>query len=98
MEREFITQHIKEDSGLEHLIASTQPGKVLGRLLEVLDEALEDSRSTRSTQRTSSEVLDACRTRLRTARGLVRPGATGLLTGLEYSRVRIAHGCTLPLF
>ena len=27
MEREFITHHIKEDSGLEHLIASMQPKK-----------------------------------------------------------------------
>ena len=74
MEREFITQHIKEDSGLEHLIASTQPGKVLGRLLEVLDEALEDSRSTRkhsmnvfrSTRRlqdSTTKSSEACQTR-----------------------------------
>ena len=35
-----------------------------------------------------SEVLDASRTRLRRARGLVRPGAAGLLIGIEYSRVR----------
>ena len=27
MEREFIAHHIKEDSGLEHLIASMQPRK-----------------------------------------------------------------------
>ena len=27
MEREFITHHIKEDSGLEHLIDSMQPRK-----------------------------------------------------------------------
>ena len=36
----------------------------------------------------SSEVLDAYMTRLRRARGLVRPGAAGLLIGVEYSRVR----------
>src|SRR6185295_14286113 len=30
----------------------------------------------------------ACRTRLRRARGLVRPGAAGLLIGIECSRVR----------
>src|SRR6185312_385417 len=35
-----------------------------------------------------SQVLDACRTRLRRARGLVRLGATGLLIGIEFSRVR----------
>ena len=34
------------------------------------------------------QVLDACRTRLRSARGLVRPGAPGLLIGIECSRVR----------
>ena len=38
--------------------------------------------------KTPSQVLDACRTRLRRARGLVRPEAAGLLTGIEYSRVR----------
>ena len=27
MEREFIAHHIKEESGLEHLIASMQPRK-----------------------------------------------------------------------
>ena len=27
MEREFIAHHIKDDSGLEHLIASMQPRK-----------------------------------------------------------------------
>src|SRR6185312_8488725 len=36
----------------------------------------------------SSQVLDACRTRLRRARGLVRPRAAGLLIGIECSRVR----------
>src|SRR6185312_15077005 len=35
----------------------------------------------------SRQVLDACRTRLRRARGLVRPGAAGLLIGIECSRV-----------
>ena len=38
--------------------------------------------------RTPNQVLDACRTRLRRARGLVRPGAAGLLIDIEYSRVR----------
>ena len=41
MELEFIVHHIKEDLGLEHLIASMQPEKVLERLLEALDEASE---------------------------------------------------------
>ena len=38
--------------------------------------------------KTPSQVLDACRTRVRRARGLVRPGAVGLLIGIECSRVR----------
>ena len=38
--------------------------------------------------KTPGQVLDACRTRLRRARGLVRPGAAGLLIGIECSRVR----------
>ena len=46
-----------------------------------IPEALE------STRWTSSEVLNACRTRLRRARGPVRPGAAGLLAGVEYSKV-----------
>ena len=47
---------------------------------------------------TSSEVLDACRTRLQRARGLVRPGAAGLLTGVEYSRVRDSSWMDLTSF
>ena len=38
--------------------------------------------------KTPLEALDACRIRLRRAQGLVKPGAAGLLTGVEYSRVR----------
>ena len=35
-----------------------------------------------------SQVLDACRTRLQRARGLVRPGTAGLLIDIECPRVR----------
>ena len=35
-----------------------------------------------------SQVLNACRIWLQRARGLVRPGAAGLLIGIEYSRIR----------
>ena len=38
--------------------------------------------------KTSNQVLDACRTWLRRVRGLVRPGAAGLLIGIECSRIR----------
>ena len=37
---------------------------------------------------TPSQVLDVCRTRLRRARGLVRPGTAGLFIDIECSRVR----------
>ena len=37
MERGYIAHHIKEDPGLEHLVASIQSRKVLRRLLEVLE-------------------------------------------------------------
>ena len=46
-----------------------------------IPEALE------STRWMFSEALEARGTRLRRARGLVRPRAAGLLTGIEYSRV-----------
>ena len=46
-----------------------------------IPEALE------STGQAFSDELNAYRTRLRRARGLVRPGATWLLTSAEYSRV-----------
>ena len=98
MECEYIAHHIRRRNlGLEHLIASMQ----LGKYLEDYSRHSKDSKpeqwipeALESTQRTSSEVLNACRTRLRRARGLVRPGAAGLLTGVEYSRVgNTAWGC-----
>ena len=73
--------------GLEHLTASEQP--------EVLDISEGRSRSNKEGcfgylkySKTPSQVLDDCRTRLRRAQGLVRPGAAGLLIGIECSRVR----------
>ena len=38
--------------------------------------------------KTPSQVLNACRTRLRRAQGLLRPGVAGLLIAIEYSRLR----------
>ena len=91
MEREYIVRHIRRwNSGLEHLIASMQPEKYSedysrrskdSKPEQLISEALE------STRWTSSEVLNACGTQLWRARGLVRPGAAGLLTGMEYYRV-----------
>jgi len=94
---------IHPNSGLEHLIASMQPkkhsedytkrsmdsedGQPAPEALDALVAQIMKSRSSQSTRRTSSEALDACWTRLRRARGLVRPGTAGLLTGAEYSRV-----------
>ena len=89
MEREYIAHHIiRKDSGLEHLIASMQPGKYS----EDYSRCSKDSKpeqwileALESTRWTSLEVLNACRTRLRRARGLFKPGATGLLIGIECS-------------
>ena len=44
------------------------------------------------------QVLDACRTRLRRARGLVKSRAAGLLTGVECSRVRDSSWMYLTSF
>ena len=78
-------------SGLEHLTASKQT-KVLEGLLDVSEGRTRSNQKGCSDYlkylKTSSQVLDACRTRLRRARGLVRPGAAGLLIGIEYFRVR----------
>ena len=77
--------------GLEHLTASEQP-EVLEGLLDVSEGRLRSNQERCSDylkySKTPSQVLDACRTRLRRARGLVRPGAAGLLISIECSRVR----------
>ena len=74
-------------SGLERLTASKQP-KVLGGLLDVSEGRPRRRSGYLKYSKMPSHVLDACRTRLRRARGLVRPGAVGLLIGIECSRVR----------
>ena len=48
--------------------------------------------------KTPDQVLDACRTRLRRARGLVKPEAAGLLIGIECSRVRDSSWMYLTSF
>ena len=48
--------------------------------------------------KTPSQVLDACRTRLWRARGLVRPGTAGLLIDIECSRVRDSSWMYLTSF
>ena len=74
-------------SELEHLTASEQPG-ILGGLLDVSKGRPRRRSDYLKYSKTTTQVLDACRTRLRRARGLVRLGAAGLLIGIEYSRVR----------
>ena len=93
MEREYIVHHIRR----------WWFGDWAPHSLEAVEEKYSEDYSKYSTEnskwykpsvdylkhlKTSSKVLDACRTRLRRARGLVRPGAAGLLTGVESSRVR----------
>ena len=55
--------------------------------LEALVTQAMESRSSRSARRASSEAPNACKTRLRRARVLVRPRTMGLLIGVEYFRV-----------
>ena len=87
MEREFIVHHIKDDSGLEDLIASMQPMKYSEDYSKhsmkhwLIPEAHE---AFRNVFRCTRCLQDSARR----ARELVRPGVTGLLIGVEYSRVR----------
>ena len=78
-------------SGLEHLTASEQP-EVLEGLIDVSEGRHRSNQEGCSGylkySKTPNQVLDDCRTRLRRARGLVRPGAAGLLIGIEVSRAR----------
>ena len=78
-------------SGLEHLTALEQP-EVLEGLLDVSEGRPRSNQEGCSGylkySKTPSQVLDACRTQLQRARGLVRPGTAGLLIDIECSRVR----------
>ena len=74
-------------SGLEHLTASNQP-KVLEGLLDVFEGRPRRRSDYLKYSKTPNQVIDTCRTPLRRARGLVRPGASGLLIDIKYSRVR----------
>ena len=95
MEREFTAHHLKDvNSGLDHLIASVQSRKYSK---DYLKYSTDDSMCCKHSidylkhskyLKASSEALDACRTRLRRAWGLVRPGAVALSTGIECSRIR----------
>jgi hypothetical protein len=79
----FIALHIKEDySGHEHLTTLRHPSKYSEDTLK-----MEFGRTRRRLQNYS----EACSTRLRRVWELVRPGATGLRTWHEYSRIRDGH-------
>ena len=93
MEREFIARYIKGRFQGMRTSQSRCNQKVLRKLVEVLDRSVHQKPSREHMEdskhwKTSSEVLNACRIRLRRARGLVRPGAAGLLTGVGSSRIR----------
>ena len=84
-------------SGLEHLTASEQPEVLVG-LLDVSKWRPRRRSDYLKYSKTTSQVLDACRTRLRRARRLVRPGAARLLIGIECSRVRNSSWMYLTSF
>jgi hypothetical protein len=82
MEREFnrtpYKRRLGNYSGHDHLTASMQPRKYLEDTFK-----MEFGRMRRRLHKYS----EACSTRLRRARGLVIPGATGLRTWRTYSRI-----------
>ena len=73
MEREFLAHHIKEDSVLEHLIASMQPRKYSEdylkhstehwRIPAVLEALSDVFRSTRRLQDSTAKSSGVCQTR-----------------------------------
>ena len=68
------------------------------RIWRKAQKQLEECSDYLKYSKTPSQVIDACRTRVRRARGLVRPGAAGLLIGIEYSRVRDSSWMYLTSF
>ena len=77
MEREYITHHIKNISGLENLTASKQ-SKVFGRLLEAVEIKLRstrwDVRSTKSTRRCLPKYSTPAGLGYEELQGLSNPG------------------------
>ena len=73
MKHEFIAHHIKDDSGLEHLIASIQPNKYLEdyskysmehwRIPETFEELEDVFRNSRRLQNSATKSSGACQTR-----------------------------------
>ena len=91
MEREYFVHHIwsrfrslstsqprSNQKYLEDYSTYLKKGPEATRRTFWLPEVLKDV----------SQVLDACRTQLRRARGLVRPGAAELIIDTECSRIR----------
>ena len=90
MEREYFAHHVwSRFRGL----STSQPRSNHEYLKDYSTHQKEDSEATRrmfwlfEVLEDVVQVLDACRTRLRRARGLVRPEAAGLFIGIECSRV-----------
>ena len=100
MEREYFAHHIwsrfrglstsqprSNHEYLEDYSTHLKEGLEATRRMCYLHDVLKDA----------VQVLVVCRTRLRRARGHVRPGIVGLLIDIECSRVRETYGCTLSL-
>jgi len=101
MEHEYFAHHIwSRFQGL----STSQPQGNHEYLEDYSAHQKEDSEATRrmfwlfEVLEDAVQVLDACRTRLRRAMGLVRPGTAGLLTGIEFSRVRDSSWMYLTSF
>jgi hypothetical protein len=70
------------------LEATRSTWRTTRRIWRAGQKQLEENSDYLKYSTTPSQLLDTYRTRLRRARELVRPGAAGLLIGIEYSRVR----------
>ena len=98
IEREYFAHHIcSRFRGL----STSQPWskrKYLKDYSTYLNEGPEGCSDYLKYSKTPSQVLDACMTRLRRTRGLVRPGTAGLFIDIECSRVRDSSWMYLTSF
>ena len=80
------------------LRATTSTWRTTRRIWRKAQKQLEGRSDYLKYSKTLNQVLDACRTRLRRARGLVRPETAGLLIDIECFRVRDSSWMYLAYF
>ena len=101
MEREYFAHHIwsRSQAWAPHsLEANRSTWRTTWRIWRKDQKQPEGHSGYLKYSKTPSQVLDAYKTWLRRGRGLVRPGAAGLLIGIECSRVRDSSWMYLTSF